>query len=52
MTMLEVKDLSLYYGGFQALMDITLRVKRDQIVSIWGPMAQGSQPFSRRYLDF
>ena len=41
MTMLEVKDLSLYYGGFQALMDITLRVKRDQIVSILGANGAG-----------
>jgi len=41
MTMLEVKDLNLYYGGFQALMDITLRVERDQIVSILGSNGAG-----------
>ncbi len=39
--MLEVKDLNLYYGGFQALMDITLRVERDQIVSILGSNGAG-----------
>ncbi len=40
-TMLEVKDLNLYYGGFHALMDITLRVERDQIVSILGSNGAG-----------
>ena len=40
-TILEVKDLNLYYGGFQALMDITLRVERDQIVSILGSNGAG-----------
>lgn len=41
MTMLEVKDLNLYYGGFQALIHITLDVKRDQIVSILGSNGAG-----------
>ena len=41
MTMLEVRDLNLYYGGFQALMDITLQVERDQIVSILGSNGAG-----------
>ncbi len=39
--MLEVKDLGLYYGGFQALTDITLHVERDQIVSILGSNGAG-----------
>ncbi len=41
MTVLEVRDLNLYYGGFQALMNITLRVERDQIVSILGSNGAG-----------
>ncbi len=41
MTMLAVNDLSLSYGGFQALVDITLQVKRDQIVSILGSNGAG-----------
>ena len=39
--MLEVKDLNLHYGGFQALIDITLHVERDQIVSILGSNGAG-----------
>jgi len=41
MTMLAVNDLNLSYGGFQALVDITLQVKRDQIVSILGSNGAG-----------
>ncbi len=41
MTMLAVNNLNLSYGGFQALVDITLQVKRDQIVSILGSNGAG-----------
>ncbi|MEW6374169.1 MAG: ABC transporter ATP-binding protein [Thermodesulfobacteriota bacterium] len=41
MAMLEVKNLNVYYGGFQALSDITLSVERDQIVSILGSNGAG-----------
>ena len=41
MTMLAVNDVNLSYGGFQALVDITLQVKRDQIVSILGSNGAG-----------
>jgi len=41
MTMLEVKNLDVYYGGFQALTDISLSVERDQIVSILGSNGAG-----------
>ena len=41
MAMLAVNDLNLSYGGFQALVDITLQVKRDQIVSILGSNGAG-----------
>lgn len=39
--MLEVRDLNVFYGGFQALTDITLSVERDQIVSILGANGAG-----------
>jgi branched-chain amino acid transport system ATP-binding protein len=41
MTILEVKNLNVYYGGFQALSDISLSVERDQIISILGSNGAG-----------
>lgn len=41
MVILEVKNLNVYYGGFQALWDITLSVEKDQIVSILGSNGAG-----------
>jgi branched-chain amino acid transport system ATP-binding protein len=41
MAVLEVKNLNLYYGGFQALTDISLSVERDQIVSVMGSNGAG-----------
>lgn len=39
--MLQVKDLSVYYGEFQALSDITFGVERGQIVSVLGANGVG-----------
>jgi branched-chain amino acid transport system ATP-binding protein len=39
--MLEIKDLNFYYGGFQALSNIELDVKKGQIVSILGANGAG-----------
>ncbi len=41
MAMLEVNGLNFYYGGFQALIDITLHVEKDQIVSVLGSNGAG-----------
>jgi branched-chain amino acid transport system ATP-binding protein len=41
MPILEVKNLNVYYGGFQALSDISLSVGRDQIISILGSNGAG-----------
>jgi branched-chain amino acid transport system ATP-binding protein len=41
MAVLEVKNLNLYYGGFQALTDLSLSVERDQIVSVMGSNGAG-----------
>ncbi len=39
--MLKVQDLNLYYGGFQALTDISLQVEKNQIVSVLGSNGAG-----------
>jgi branched-chain amino acid transport system ATP-binding protein len=41
MTILHVKNLNVYYGGFQALMDISLSIEKDQIVSVLGSNGAG-----------
>lgn len=39
--MLQIRDLNVYYGKFQALSDITLDVERGQIVAILGANSAG-----------
>jgi branched-chain amino acid transport system ATP-binding protein len=41
MPMLEVKDLNVFYGEFQALFDIHLEVSKGQIVSLLGANSAG-----------
>jgi branched-chain amino acid transport system ATP-binding protein len=41
MRALEIRDLSVYYGAFQALWDVSLDVERGQIVSILGANGAG-----------
>jgi branched-chain amino acid transport system ATP-binding protein len=38
---LEVNNLNVYYGSFQALLDITLCAEKDQIVSVLGSNGAG-----------
>lgn len=39
--MLEVENINAFYGEYQALHDITLRVDEGQLVSIFGPNGHG-----------
>lgn len=39
--MLEVEDVNAYYGEYQAIRDISLRVAEGQLVSIFGPNGHG-----------
>jgi len=41
MRALEIRDLSVFYGSFQALWDVSLDVERGQIVSILGSNGAG-----------
>ncbi|UCG24832.1 MAG: phosphate ABC transporter ATP-binding protein [Chloroflexota bacterium] len=44
---IEVRDFSFYYGDFQALEDITLDVKENQITALIGPSGCGKSTFLR-----
>ena len=39
--MLEVEHIDVFYGEFQALHDISVRVETGQLVSIFGPNGHG-----------
>jgi branched-chain amino acid transport system ATP-binding protein len=41
MPILDVMNLHVHYGGFQALTDISLNVERDQVVSVLGSNGAG-----------
>lgn len=41
MSLLEIKDLNVFYGEFQALSDIELEVQKGQIVSLLGANSAG-----------
>jgi branched-chain amino acid transport system ATP-binding protein len=43
--MLETRNLSVFYGGLQALADVTVEVERGQIVSIMGANGAGKSTF-------
>ena len=44
---LETRDLSLWYGGFQALKGISLRIPRHRITAIIGPSGSGKSSYLR-----
>jgi phosphate transport system ATP-binding protein len=46
-TILETKNLSLWYAEFQALRDISLGIKRHQITAIIGPSGCGKSSYLR-----
>lgn len=44
---LEIKNLNFYYGDFQALIDITLPIRENQITALIGPSGCGKSTFLR-----
>jgi phosphate transport system ATP-binding protein len=44
---LEIENLNVFYGDFQAIRDITLTVKRHQVTAIIGPSGSGKSTFLR-----
>lgn len=44
---IDVKDLQLYYGNFQALKDVNLTVKEKEITALIGPSGCGKSTFLR-----
>jgi phosphate transport system ATP-binding protein len=47
MNIIEVQDLSLFYGDFQALKDITLSIEPRRITALIGPSGCGKSTFLR-----
>ena len=41
MDLLEVKDLSISFGGLKAVQDVSFRVPKGKIVSVIGPNGAG-----------
>jgi phosphate transport system ATP-binding protein len=48
-TKLHVRDFSVFYGGFQALRDISVDIPAHQITSIIGPSGCGKSTFLRAF---
>jgi phosphate transport system ATP-binding protein len=46
-TKIDVRDFSFYYGDFQALIDLNLPMKKDQITALIGPSGCGKSTFLR-----
>ena len=44
---IQTRELNLWYGTFQALIDVTLRVKRGLITSLIGPSGCGKSTLLR-----
>lgn len=44
---IEVQDFSFYYGDFQALIDLNLPIKKNQITALIGPSGCGKSTFLR-----
>ncbi len=47
MSIIEVKNLDLFYGNFQALKDITLNIEQQKITALIGPSGCGKSTFLR-----
>lgn len=47
--MIEAKNLNLYYGSFQALKDISLRVPEKSVTALIGPSGCGKSTFLRTF---
>jgi phosphate transport system ATP-binding protein len=48
-TKLEVQNYQLFYGDFQALRDVSIRIPANQITSIIGPSGCGKSTFLRTF---
>ena len=46
---LEVQDYSLFYGDFQALLDVSIRIPANRITAIIGPSGCGKSTFLRTF---
>ncbi|MBN1838258.1 MAG: ATP-binding cassette domain-containing protein, partial [Spirochaetales bacterium] len=46
-TILEVENLSFYYGSFLALKDVSMKVYRNRITALIGPSGCGKSTFLR-----
>lgn len=44
---IQVEDLNLYYGNFQALKNVTIRIKPFQVMAVIGPSGCGKSTFLR-----
>jgi len=47
MSMIEVKDLNLYYGNFQALIDVNVNIDERKITALIGPSGCGKSTLLR-----
>jgi phosphate transport system ATP-binding protein len=47
MSIIEIKNLSLFYGGFQALKNISLEIQANKITALIGPSGCGKSTFLR-----
>ena len=47
MSIIEVNKLNLFYGNFQALKEITLRIEKQKITALIGPSGCGKSTFLR-----
>lgn len=46
-TVLDVRDLNFYYGGFRALKNVTMAIPRNQITALIGPSGCGKSTLLR-----
>ncbi|MGB9628003.1 MAG: ATP-binding cassette domain-containing protein, partial [Thermodesulfobacteriota bacterium] len=44
---METKDLNFYYGNFQALKNINITIRSNQITALIGPSGCGKSTFLR-----
>jgi len=50
--MLEIQNLNVYYGDFQALFNLSLRVPEGETVITVGPNGSANPPCSRPFPGF